>query len=147
VNVDIDVSGWTLIGETRNSRNYAVEPRVLAVVPHPGTHDTGATARENILAQAAHLRPLGGGVVLIFFDNLASQDKDARRVYQAECDPAWMRGTALIGGSMMSRAIGAFFLGLSRPRTPVRMFGSFDEALGWARALNHLAPPIGTNAA
>lgn len=137
---DIDVSRWTLIGETPNSKNYAVEPNVLAVVPHPGSHDTGATARENILAQAAHLQPLGGGVVMIFFDNLASQDKDARRVYQAESDPGWMRGTALIGGSMMSRAIGSFFLGLSRPRTPLRMFGSFDDALAWARELNGRAP-------
>jgi hypothetical protein len=144
VRVDIDVSRWTLIGETSNARNYAVEPNVLAVVPHPGSHDTGETARENILAQAAHLRPRGGGVVLIFFDNLASQDKDARRVYQAESDPDWMRGTALIGGSMMSRAIGSFFLGLSRPRTPLRMFESCEEALAWARELNGRSPSTAT---
>jgi hypothetical protein len=146
VRVDIDVSRWNLIGQTRNARNYAVEPNVLAVVPHPGSHDTGETARENILAQAAHLRPQGGGVVIIFFDNLASQDKDARRVYQAESDPDWMRGTALTGGSMMSRAIGSFFLGLSRPRTPLRMFASFDEALAWARELNGRSPAAGTDA-
>ena len=144
--VEIDVSRWTLIGETPNSKNYAVEANVLAVVPHPGSYDTGATARENILSQAAYLRPLGGGVVMIFFDNLASQDKDARRVYQAESDPGWMRGTALIGGSMLSRAIGSFFLGLSRPRTPLRMFGSFDDALAWARELNSRAAAAGTNA-
>lgn len=144
--VDLDVSRWTLIGETRNARNFEVEPHVLAVVPHPGSHDTGSTARENIMAQAAHLRPQGGGVVMIFFDNLANQDKDARRVYQAESDPTWMRGTALIGGSMMSRAIGAFFLGLSRPRTPLRMFGSFDEALAWAREINGREPAAGTEA-
>ena len=143
---DIDVSRWTLIGETRNATNYAVEANVMAVVPHPGSHDTGSTARENILAQAAHLRPQGGGVVVIFFDNLTSQDKDARRVYQAESDPAWMRGTALIGGSMMSRAIGSFFLGLSRPHTPLRMFESFDEALAWARELNGPSSAAGTGA-
>ena len=141
---EIDVSSWTLIGETANSRNYAVEPNVLAVVPHPGSHDTGATARENIVSQRAYLRPLGGGVVMIFFDNLAGQDKDARRVYQVESDPSWMRGTALIGGSMLSRAIGAFFLGLSRPQSPLRMFGSFDDALTWAHQLNSRAPAAGT---
>ncbi|MGE5183909.1 MAG: hypothetical protein ACM31C_17685 [Acidobacteriota bacterium] len=144
--VDIDVSQWTLIGETLNSKNYAVEPNVLAVVPHPGAHDTGETAHANIVSQAAYLRPLGGGVVVIFFDNLASQDKDARRVYQAESNPDWMRGTALIGGSMLSRAIGSFFLGLSRPRTPVRMFGSFDDALAWSRELNGRGPAVGTDA-
>jgi hypothetical protein len=146
VTVEIDVSRWTLVGETANAKNYAAEPNVLAVVPDPGTHDTGATARENILAQAAYLRPLGGGVVVIFFDNLASQDKDARRVYQTECDPSWMRGTALIGGSMLSRAIASFFLGLSRPRTPVRMFGAFDDALAWAHELNGRAPGPRTEA-
>jgi hypothetical protein len=146
VTVEVDISRWTLIGETANAKNYAVEPNVLAVVPNPGTHDTGTTARENMLAQAAYLRPLGGGVVVIFFDNLASQDKDARRVYQTESDPSWMRGTALIGGSMLSRAIASFFLGLSRPRTPVRMFGALDEALAWARELNGRAPRTGTDA-
>ena len=43
----------------------------------------------------------------------------------------------------MSRAIGSFFLGLSRPRTPLRMFGSFDDALAWARELNGQASAAG----
>jgi hypothetical protein len=47
---------------------------------------------------------------------------------------------------MLSRAIASFFLGLSRPRTPVRMFRAFDDALSWARELNARPPGPDTDA-
>jgi hypothetical protein len=139
VSVDIDPTKWTPLTPSLNSKNYEVEPGIYAAVPDSGARDTGETARDNIAKQREHLAPRGGGVVVIFFDNLISQDKDARRVYQAESDPSWMHGTALVGGTMLSRAIGSFFLGLSKPRTPLKMFGSFDDALAWAREQNRTA--------
>ena len=66
---------------------------------------------------------------------MASQDKEARRVYQSEPEPALMLGSALVGGSLLSRAMGSFFLGLSRPKIPVKMFATLDEAMVWAKKI------------
>lgn len=134
-----DPSGWRHLGDTANTRNYEAEPGVLAVIPHPRSRDDGATARENVELQLRHLAAWGGGVTVIFFDNLVAQDKEARRVYQTIPDPAVMRGTALVGGTMLARAIGSFFLGLSRPRVPLKMFGELAPALAWAREINRAA--------
>jgi hypothetical protein len=135
--MEVSTSGWKACGSTANTLYFEIGDDVLAGLPHPRSHDTAATARENVAFQNAHWRKRGhGGVVVIFFDNLVSQDKDARRVYQTEPDPALMRGTALVGGSMLARAIGSFFLGLTKPKVPVKMFGSIEDALVWARELN-----------
>ncbi len=139
MSVTIDTTGWEPLGRTTNSSYYRIAPHVLGVVPDPGSRDDGASARANIAWQHDHLRREGGGVVVIFFDNMVSQDKDARRVYQAEADPALMRGTALVGGTMLARAIGSFFLGISRPRVRLKMFGSLADALAWADELNRAA--------
>ena len=76
---------------------------------------------------------------MIFFDNMVSQDKDARRAYQTDADPALMRGVALVGGSMLARAIGSFFLGISRPRVALKMFGTLEQARHWADERNRAA--------
>jgi hypothetical protein len=39
--------------------------------------------------------------------------------------------TALIVPSTLSRAIGSFFLGLSRPPGPTKLFESYEAALPW----------------
>jgi len=135
VSAKIDVSGWKQLGEAGNSVYYEVAPRIIAAVPHPGSRDEEATARANVAFQLDYFRTAGSGAVIAFFDNLVSQDKSARRVYQTDPDPALMLGTALVGGSMLSRAMGSFFLGLSRPVIPVKMFGAAADAVRWGRGL------------
>ena len=133
---DIDTSGWEPVGETVNTRYYRVDPEILACVPHMGSRDEQESARQNARFQLDYWKAAGhAGVVVVFFDNMVSQDKDARRVYQTEIDPAFVVGTALVGGSMLARAMGAFFLGLSKPRIPLKMFGSLADAKIWAREL------------
>lgn len=135
--MNIDTSKWKPVGESSNSRYYEIEPYVLGAVPNEGAKDDLGGARDNVRFQMDHFRKLGrGGVVVVFFDRLVSQDKDARRVYQIEPDPELMRGTALVGGTPLGRAIASFFLGLARPRIPVKMFSDLDGALVWARELN-----------
>ena len=134
--VAIDTGRWTRIGETSNSTYYEITARILAAVPLPGSRDDEDTAKENLDFQQTALAKVGGGVVLVFFDNMVSQDKNARRVYQTVPDPAVLRGTALVGGSLMSRAMGSFFLGLSKPRVRLQMFGSAEEAVAWGEEVN-----------
>lgn len=131
-----DTSTWKHVGDTSNTRYYLIEPHVLGAVPTRGTSDDGSSARANMTFQNAFLKEAGGGVVVIFFDLMLSQDKAARRVYQTEPDPAVFRGAALVGGSLLSRAMGSFFLGLSKPKVALEMFADTEAALAWARELN-----------
>lgn len=137
---EIDTTGWTPIGETATCLYFEIEPQVIAAVPHQGSSDNGATARQNVEFQLDYLRAHGGsGVVIVFFDRMTGQDSEARRMYGQLPELAVMLGTALVGGTMLGRAIGTFFLGVARPRVPVQMFSTVEEALPWARALNRAA--------
>lgn len=131
----VDTSGWKPIGESSNSRYFEIEKGLIAALPNPGARDDLASARNNLDFQHQYWRENGPGVVLVFFDAMVSQDKEARSVYQTGTDPALMLGTALVGGSLLSRAMGSFFLGLSKPKTPLKMFGSVGDALAWAHQL------------
>lgn len=127
-----DTSRWKPVGETSNTRYFLVEERVLAGLPAPGSADDAKTARENIDFQQDYFEKSRPGVIIIFFDNLVSQDKGARSVYQTRGDPKLLLGTALVGGNLLSRAMGSFFMGLSKPKVAVKMFRTLDEAVVWA---------------
>jgi hypothetical protein len=133
--VPVDTTRWKPIGESSNSQYFEIEKGLIAALPNHGAKDDLATARENVEFQHRYWREHGPGCVLVFFDRMVSQDKDARSVYQSGTDPSLMLGTALVGGSLLSRAMGSFFLGLSKPKTPLKMFGSVDDAIAWARHL------------
>lgn len=136
----VDTSGWTFVGETRNTRYFWIEPGALAAVPHPGCIDSPELALENTLFQNDQLRKSdGGGVMVIFFDHMSSQDKETRRVYQSTPDQEVFHGAALVGGTLLARAMGSFFMGIAKPRIPTKMFPTVAEALVWARALNAAA--------
>jgi hypothetical protein len=128
-----DTSNWKSVGSTSNTDYFDVEPGVLACVPHKGALDDENTARENVAFQNKFFREKEPGCTVIFVDLLRSQDKGARRVYQEHPDLDVFLGAALVGGTALSRAIGSFFVGLARPKVPLRMTASLDEAFSWAR--------------
>jgi hypothetical protein len=136
----IDVSKWRHVGDGGNTKYYEILPDVLAAVPNQGAVDDLNSVRENVAFQNEHWRRAGySGVVVVFFDQMASQDKDARRVYQTDPDPTVFLGSALVGGSMLSRAMMSFFLGLAKPRVPIKVCPNVEEALVWARQINDAA--------
>ena len=131
----INTEGWRKLGETANATLFEVEPQVLAVVPEEGCTDDGTTARSNIEAQLAYLRPKGQKAgVIVFMDPVGEQTAEARAVYRDDMDPVFHACYALVGGTFFGRAVASVFLGLSKPRIPTSMFGSFEEALEWCRA-------------
>lgn len=126
---------WTEIGQSSNTVYYA-DGRLLIAWPNEGAVDTKETAEENVRYQQAYFAKLGQpGVVVIFFDRMLQQDKGSRTVYSTATSPDWALGIALIGGTLMSRALGSFFLGLSRASQPLAMFASFTAAKGWIESL------------
>jgi hypothetical protein len=136
-----DTSGWTAIGRRGNSTYFVPFEGVLVAVPDEGCVDTAETARENQDFQHEHFRKRGRpGVILIYFDLINELNKDARDVY-TRSDPKYLRGVALVGGSLLSRAMASFFMGIiAKPLIPLRMFGSTEEALKWARELDASRP-------
>lgn len=134
--LDLDVRGWKLVGETKNSRFFEVKDGILGAVPRPGSADDKETAEENNAFQGAYFEKRGRrGVVVVWLDGFASQDKDARRVYQ-ESDHPWVRGVALVASSLLGRAIASFSSGIRKPKVPLKFVATTTEALAWADELN-----------
>jgi hypothetical protein len=127
---------WTPLGRTYNTYYYLLSDDVLIVLPHKGVQDDGQSAKVNIDYQTAYARLLGRRCCVVFvIDALTSQDSEARRIYVNGLQPALFYAAALIVTSPLSRAIGSFFLGLTRLPVPTRLFESVDEASAWAATL------------
>jgi hypothetical protein len=132
-----DFSHHKEVGRTANTIVYIAEtdPDILIVVPREGTLDNSKDAHENVAFYQEYARTTGkpcGSVVIM--SNMLSQDAEARRAY-AELDPALIFGGALVVESALSRALGSFFVGLSRPVVPTKLFDSVENAIEWLKAM------------
>jgi len=123
---------WKAVGSTYNTRYVEAAADVLVVMPEQGVKDDGPSARVNIDFQTRHAVATGGRcAVVVILSSLVSQDGEARRIYAAGMDPAVFFAAALIVSNPLARAIGSFFLGLTRPGVPTRLFDAIDPALAW----------------
>ena len=123
---------WKPLGRTYNTHYYLLADDVLIVLPDQGLRDDGASARVNIDFQSAYARMLGRRCcVVVVLDSLTSQDSEARRIYAAGMQPSLFYAAALIVTNPLARAIGSFFLGLTRPAVPTKLFESVEEAASW----------------
>jgi hypothetical protein len=123
---------WKPLGRTYNTHYYLLSDDVLIVLPDQGLRDDGASARINIDFQSAYARMLGRRCcVIVVLDSLSSQDSEARRIYAAGMQPSLFYAAALIVTNPLARAIGSFFLGLTRPAVPTKLFESVEDAANW----------------
>lgn len=132
-----DFSQYTEVGKTTNTVVYIAEsdPDILIIVPREGTMDNAEDARENVAFfhnYARSLRRPCGSVVIMA--NMLSQDAEARRAYQ-EIDTNLFYAGGLVVEDALSRALGSFFLGLSRPNVPTRLFDTIDKAIEWIKTM------------
>lgn len=127
---------WQKVGSSSNTDYYVDDERVLLVLPHSGAHDTGPTARENLDFQHGWFASHDDApVLIIFFDRLVSQDRAARKLYSEDTKSPWALGFGLVGGSLLSRAMGSFFLGLARTAIPLKFYPTMADARPWIRSL------------
>ncbi len=132
-----DFSGYKKIGDTTNTEIYVAEsdPDIMIIVPREGTMDNAKDASENVAYYHRYARSLGkpcGSVVIM--STMLSQDAEARRAY-ATLDPTLIYGGALIVGNALSRALGSFFIGLTRPRVPTKLFDTVEHGVQWLRTM------------
>jgi len=132
-----DFSHYKEIGMTTNTVVYIAEsdPDILIIVPREGTMDTGKDARENVAYYHEYARSLGrkiGSVVIM--SNMLSQEPEARRAY-TEIEPQLVYGGALVVESALSRALGSFFVGLTRPKVTTKLFDTIENAIEWLKTI------------
>ncbi len=131
-----DEASGSPIGSTVNTEYFLLAPDVLLGVPYTNSLDDEVSAQANTAFQLGYASSIGKPCgVVILADRLASQDASARRIYAEQMDPARILGTALIVNSPLARAIGSFFLGLTRPRVKLKIVSSIDDALAWIDGL------------
>jgi hypothetical protein len=141
--VDVSARGWTVVGQTANSRFFEAEKGILVAMPLPGAVDDAKTANENRVYQEKYFIDRGhAGVVVVLVDGFASQDKDARRTYQETTEPLIL-SVGLVASSLLGRAIASFAIGMRKYPLPVKFFGTLDEALAWAREYPGIATSKG----
>jgi hypothetical protein len=133
----IDTSKYKEVGKTTNTVVYIEEsdPDIIIIVPRAGTMDNARDARENVAFFHSYARSLGrpcGSVVIMA--NMLAQEAEARRAYQ-EIDTALYYGGGLVVENGLSRALGSFFIGLTRPNVPTRLFDTVDNAVQWLRTM------------
>ncbi len=130
-------SQYKHIGQVPKADFYIAEsdPDILIVVPQKGMVDTLQTARESADFMTNYARVLGKPCgTLIIMSNVLSQEPEARRVY-VEMDNRLFFGAALVVDNPLSRALGSFFIGLTRPRTPTKLFDTVEKAIEWLKTM------------
>lgn len=101
---------------------------ILRIVCKPKVAHRAKEAEENM----AVFFPRRSGPVLADIRTISSVNREAREIYRAQSGET--TAVALVVGSPLSRAIGNFFIGLSRLPYPVRLFTDEVKALEWVRA-------------
>jgi hypothetical protein len=132
-----DFSQYQRIGETTNTEVYIAEPDndILIIVPRKGTADTAQHARENVQFTARYVHSVGKKCAsVIVMANLIAQDAETRRIY-ADMNAELYYGAALVVENALSRAMASFFIGLSRPVTPIKLFDTLEKAMEWLRSI------------
>lgn len=130
-----DFSHYKEIGRTTNTIVYIAEsdPDILIVVPVEGTMDNGRDARENVAYYESYARKLGKPCSsVVIMSNMLGQEPEARRAY-TEIDPGLFYGGGLVVESALSRALGSFFVGLTRPKVPTKLFDTVENAVEWLK--------------
>jgi hypothetical protein len=134
----IDTTSWTWAGSSGQGVGayYWAATDVLVAVPELGTIQTEEIAQRSLdefnrLADEAGRRL----AVIVLVDRVTSQDSGSRRVWSRPQEKPRRCALALVCASALSRAIGAFFIGLNRPPTPTRMFRDFERALEFCKTV------------
>ncbi len=131
-----DFSQYQHIGAVGGSDYYAVDPDIILIVPKTSMVDTPQTAQASADFQNAYARNLGKkcGTVVIM-SNILSQDAKTRRIYCELAENGLFFGAALVVDSLLSRALGSFFIGLSKPKIPIRLFDTVEKSIEWIRSV------------
>ncbi len=98
--------------------------------------DTGTFELADAQEAIAAIRQLAGDrkrPLVVDISDLRTMTREARAYFTHPDHGEFLNAVALVVRSLLSRAIGNFFLGLNRPAVPTRLFNDEEEALAWVR--------------
>jgi hypothetical protein len=126
----------TKVDSTSNTEYLTADEDILVVWPTAGFKDTAESARMNVDYQCSFARNLGRpcGIVVVM-NSLLSQNADARKIYAEGMQPELFYGIALVVSNPLSRAIGSFFMGRSKPLVRLTLVSSIDDGISWLQQL------------
>lgn len=114
----------------RTARVMLGEDGIARYVALPGAEVTLADAWETHQAIAA-LYAGGRYPLLVDIREVKSASREARNFFASADAATTTRAVALLVTSPVSRLIGNFFIHLSKPVFPVRLFTDEDECISW----------------
>lgn len=111
------------------------------------TYDEGARADiDHARGCVPVFEEIGGGKVmpmLVDFAGLKSQTKECRDFFTS--DPSILKffpAVAILVGSVVTRVIANFHMGISKPPIPTRMFDDRQKALAWLEQMKTDQQPV-----
>jgi hypothetical protein len=119
---------------TRAATHFLGDDGIVRAILDEGAEETLADAKASVEAvfQVSNgtKRPL-----LVDLRKVKSQDRGARVYYSGPESLSSSLGIAILMGSPISRMLGNFFLGFSKPKVPLKLFTSEADAIQWLKEL------------
>ncbi|MGB9128761.1 MAG: hypothetical protein WCB97_03860 [Thiobacillus sp.] len=117
---------------SRVARLWLGEDGIVRIIHVPGAEVTLEDAKETM---AAYLKINQGKRRPLFIDTktMKSMTRETRQYYSGGEAAEVASAAAIIVGTPVSRVLGNFYIGLSNPHLPSRLFSSEDEALTWLK--------------
>ena len=116
----------------RVARLWLGDDGIVRIKHLPGAEMTLEDAKETM---SAFLKITKGKICPIYCDTTQQKamTREARNYYASEEAAKVASAVAIIVGTPVSRVLGNFYIGLSRPLIPSRIFTSEEEALDWLK--------------
>ncbi|MFA6168910.1 MAG: hypothetical protein WC700_19955 [Gemmatimonadaceae bacterium] len=108
------------------------EDGIVRIIHVPGAEVTLEDAKETMLAYL-QIRQDKRRPLFVDTRTMKSLAREARKYYAGDEAAQVASAVAIIVGTPVSRVLGNFYLGLSNPHLPSRLFSSDDEALEWLK--------------
>lgn len=105
---------------------------VARTVVKPDAEISLQDAKENSVAVNS-LQGKSSFTLLVDTRKIKSITKEARDHFSLNGRESRVVAFAIIIGSPLSRVIGNFFMGLNKPRVPVKLFTNEEKALTWSK--------------
>ncbi len=117
---------------SRVAKVWVGEDGICRIIHEPNADVSLEDAQETM---AAYNKVRGGKRLPLFIDtkNQRSFSREARHYYASEEAAAVASAAAIIVGTPVSRVLGNFYIGLSNPLLPSRLFTDEDEAMAWLK--------------